>query len=623
MGEVSFADAALVLVLPPQWTPQNPPFALASLGGHLRSRGIETRLVDLNLEYFLEILTPAHMQYIRQVTAMRRDLLLQKMRLRSMLAAEASVMEEDATHLMRIDQMVERGDVWSEVARRLPSALDTLRHDQHFYNPDRLLGALNTVDMALELAALPYHPSQLALNNFYNQSYRFSLESLESATRDAWGNPFLTYMRSAAARVLSHGAKVVALSINAFSQVVPGLTLARFLKEQKPVDVHLTIGGNFFGRVADRLEKMPRFFELFCDSMVVGEGEDSLARLVRAVGASDDIGQAGEAAPHDTLYFRDGKIHRTPRPKSRMPLPEAGFLDLADLPLDRYLTPAPVLCIQASRGCYYGKCSFCDAYWGVTLDKKPIHRVVKEMAHLRERYGIRHFEFIDECLPPEEMEAMSAAIAEAGLDVRWFANARLEPGFVQAAPGIARGGATMLLWGFETGSPRILKKTAKGVDLEGRWNVLRAANEAGLWNFAYIFFGFPGETDDDADATIDAICQNTHLIHSYGRSVFSLGLHSPMARRPESFGVSEVRDVGDELSVNISFHSEAGPTPEQVTASVDRCTDRCREAYGSPLWMGLRNRENLHLYLDRFGAEKVHRWSIGPHEETAVSAFQK
>jgi hypothetical protein len=612
-------SAEVVLVLPPQWTPQNPPFALACLGGHLRSRGISTRLRDLNLDFYCDILTPEHMRFVREVARMRRQTLVQRCRMRLMVdpGASSPALARDSAHLERLDRFLEMSpDPWERAARALPDALSVMRDGEAFYVPERLLAAMATVDLALELAALPWFPSQLALNAYYNQEDEFTVDALERATRDEWTNMFRRAMREAVPDLLAEGAPLIAISINAYSQVVPGLTLARLLKEAARPGTHVGVGGNFFGRVAERLVGLPRFFELFCHSVVVGEGEEALERLARAVVDGNPL-----ADVPDAIWLDGEGVRRNRRNRPRMPLAQAGCLDLEGLDLVRYLTPEPVLCYQTSRGCYFSKCTFCDAYWGSTFDRRPLGQVVDELKRLNRRYGIRHFELIDECLPPDEMAALAQAISEAGLDLRWFANARLEDAFVDQLAGLHGSGCTMLLWGFESGARRIFKKIAKGVSFEGRWEALRASAAAGLWNFAYIFFGFPSETIEEARETIRAICEHTDIIHSYGRSVFSMGLHSPMARRPRAFGITEVVEGGEELSVDVTFTCPEGPTAEQVTLAARECTERCRAAYGSPLWMGLRNRENLHLYLARYGAARVSEWSI--EVEEAHPAFQK
>lgn len=610
-------EGGLTLVAVPQWTPQHPPFALAALGGHLRHLGVPTRLVDLNLAFYEEILTPEYLLgYAQPLAASRRQFLAGKAAMLLTLGVRGPAADREAAHLLELDRWFEeRPDPWESTARRLPGALATLRSREDFYRPERLLEALVTVDRALELAALPYFPARLALNDFRHPEVPWTLEGLEEATADPRRNLFLPFLRQQVKRVLEGRPRLVALSINAFSQVLAGLTLARLLRQALPPGTHLALGGNFFGRVADRLLERPRFFDLFCDTLMVGEGETSLSELYRRV----ESGEPLDGVP-DALVRDGGVLRRTPR-EARLPLQEIGFVDLEGLPLDRYLSPEPVVCLQASRGCYWGRCSFCDAYWGVALDRKSPDRVVAEMRHLQERYGVRHFEFIDECLPPEDMRALAREIARAGLKVRWFANARLEPAMREVVEELPAAGATMLLWGFETGSPRILKLLVKGVHPEGRWDVLRASARAGLWNFGYVFFGFPGETRAEALETVDALCRSVDVLHSYGRSVFTLGKHSPLARNPEDFGVYDLVEEGEELSPNLSWRARSGMSREEVEEVVDLCTRRCREAHGSPLWMVLRNRENLHLYLARHGAPCVAAWSM--EAAPGSPAFQK
>ena len=170
--------------------------------------------------------------------------------------------------------------------------------------------------------------------------------------------------------------------------------------------------------MADRIQKKPEFFRLFCDSLVVGEGEVAFAQLAQAV--------LDGRPPEQVARVLTAKGRGPAQPLSPVALEDLGPLDLADLPLERYFSPEPVICIQASRGCYWGQCSFCDSYWGVKLDKKSTPRLIAELRRLNELYGVRHFEFIDECLTPDDMADMARAIQASTLRIHWFANARTE-----------------------------------------------------------------------------------------------------------------------------------------------------------------------------------------------------
>ena len=97
-----------------------------------------------------------------------------------------------------------------------------------------------------------------------------------------------------------------------------------------------------------------------------------------------------------------------------------------------------------------------------------------------------------------------------------------------------------------------MKSINKGIDLEKRFEILKTANKYNIWNFAFIFFGYPLETVEDARKTIEMLCDNHDIINSYGRSVFTMGKHAKIACSPEEFGIKEIYPKENEFSTNIN-----------------------------------------------------------------------
>ena len=50
------SDKKMLLIFPPQWTPISPYFALPSLIGQLKSKGYSAKALDLNIDFFNELL---------------------------------------------------------------------------------------------------------------------------------------------------------------------------------------------------------------------------------------------------------------------------------------------------------------------------------------------------------------------------------------------------------------------------------------------------------------------------------------------------------------------------------------------------------------------------------------
>src|ERR1044072_1792383 len=69
---------------------------------------------------------------------------------------------------------------------------------------------------------------------------------------------------------------------------------------------------------------------------------------------------------------------------------QLGSYNFADLDLDSYLMPEPVIPSQASRGCHWGICAFCDHEEGYRLNYRPktARQVVDDMEFFRREYGI-------------------------------------------------------------------------------------------------------------------------------------------------------------------------------------------------------------------------------------------
>lgn len=595
------------LIFPPQWSPQNPFFALASLAGHLRAQGYEVLLRDLNVEFYDDILTPDYLHYTEERLKLDREYLEVQCRLKQMVDDISLDFQFEAARFLQIVKVLDESPrLISDLASSILDAKETFRDPRRFYNPDFLVEAFQVIDKALEVISLPYYPSRLSFNFFEQPQLELkTAELIKFATRRE-GNIFYDYFKNHIDSIIESESGYIGISINAFSQVLPGLTLAAMLKEAAPSWMTIGVGGNFFARVRDELKRHPEFFQTFCDILTCGEGEDQMSRLLGALDGDRDFSNVP-----NILYLDEEDVVRSTPAMPPLHLDELGIQDLAGLPLNRYFTPELVCTIQASKGCYWGKCTFCDTDYGIAHDVKNMDHLVAEIKHLRDTYGVRHFQFIDEAIPPLVMKDMADRFLAEDLNIHWFSNGRLETDFTpEILDHLQKAGISMVLWGVESGSERIMRLINKGIDLDRRMDILKASTQAGIWNFAYIFFGFPTETEEEAMSTIEEICSNTDIIHSYGRSVFTLGKHSILFEDAAKYGIIDVIEDAEELSTNLHYRSSQGLTDAQVDEMMRRCTHQCAEAYRYALWFFLRYRENIHLYVSRYGLDYVRNYSM-------------
>ncbi len=505
-----------LLIFPPQWIPLNPHFSLCSLAGYLKGEGHDVVVEDINIKFYRHILTPEFLDYSAGKARNSYEYLRQKLMV-TMARKDTSLSAHyESARILEIEKLFnQKGGLFHKVKADLPRAFSVIDNPEKFYDPFELVQAFNIFDRAMEIASLPYFPARIKLNDFYTPLFPLSMQGIIDFTSHKDENMFLSFMKKEATRLLKHKASLIGISINSPTQLFPGLTLARILMEKKPERCHLNIGGNYFTRLKEVLLQHPGFFRLFADSVILGEGQKPLKSLIEALERRDGFNGVPSLVYVD--QERGEPIH-TFREKP-VALNDLHHQVLDGMPLEHYFVPEPVISLQSSKGCYWQQCTFCDTDFGIEPDIKSVERLVDEMKFLNKSYGIKHFEFIDESIKPEYMDAMARRLIEEKLEITWFSNARSERAFNRERLELyKRSGLVMLLWGIETGSPRIFKLINKGVDFDHRLHILKDSYLAGIWNFAYIFFGLPTETREEAEMTINLIRDNTDIIHSYGRS---------------------------------------------------------------------------------------------------------
>lgn len=596
----------MLLIFPPQWTPVSPHFAVPSLIGQLKSEGYCAQAMDLNIDFYDKILAKKNIEASLLTIKLHFEKLKQKIvSIYSPTKKESDYTFEEKLIFFKYNKLKNfintKFEDFSKIPMFIESAKNTFKTEA-FYEPVTLIKSLNVIDKALEIVSLPYSPTKVEFDSVQNPFFKFNYESIKYFVLDRNSNIFADYYENKIQEILEKNAGFIAVSINSSSQIVAGLTLTYMLKQR--TNAHINIGGNFFGRIADELKQHKEFFEIFADSVSIEEGEGPILEVAKFF-----TGQIPIEKVSNFMYKNGDEVVLNPKMKP-IKLDQMHPMNLDEYEFSKYFAPEVVLPFQSSRGCYWGKCSFCDQDFGQNFNIKNIDKVLKEFNEFSEKYNINKFEFIDESVSPIYMNDLSEKLLENNLDVNYFCDARLETAFTaEILQKAHKAGLRMVMWGLESGSKKVMELINKGIDLDKRFEILKASKEAKIWNFAFIFFGFPAETKEDALKTIDMIIENKNIIHSYGRSVFTMGRHAKLAQEPEKYGITKVYPAEEEFSPNINFDS-SGSNPAQLKEILEKCRQECAVAYKNPLWMYLRYREWLFLYICKYGAQWVSDYSV-------------
>lgn len=280
------------LVFPPTWHPSQPYLSLPSLTGFLSQAGVKNVTQrDLGIEVLDTFLTR---DYGQEVYAKIQD---KVKRLERGRTGETGPSSEE--HYARL---VESLDRFPYLIDRIEPAKESLRGEE-FYDVERYRECLFLIDKWLEFISTLYFPTRISVvDNQFGSYSIYSSKDLLKAIRDEEQNPYVDIFRSTfLPSILNDQPDLVGVSITATSQIIPGLTLCRLIKETRP-DLHLTIGGSIFTRLVDNLRRCSSLFEL-TDDFVVFEGETALLELVNQL-----EGQRNFSKVPNLIYRQNGKI---------------------------------------------------------------------------------------------------------------------------------------------------------------------------------------------------------------------------------------------------------------------------------------------------------------------------
>jgi p-methyltransferase len=125
---------------------------------------------------------------------------------------------------------------------------------------------------------------------------------------------------------------------------------------------------------------------------------------------------------------------------------------------------------------------------------------------------------------------------EAKLDFRWVSFFRCSNADDETFELMKQSGCLGVFLGIESGDQRILNAMNKSAKLERYRYGMQRLNELGIVTFGAFIVGFPSETDDSAQNTLEFI-QSTRPIF-YTPQIYYHDLRSPVHRQATEYGIT-------------------------------------------------------------------------------------
>ncbi|RJO61840.1 MAG: radical SAM protein [Dehalococcoidia bacterium] len=321
-------------------------------------------------------------------------------------------------------------------------------------------------------------------------------------------------------------------------QLGPALILGSYLKEIIP-QLAVILGGPTMSLMAPGGIERIISSNPAIDAIVSSDGEYPLKSLVEQKRAG--IWEP-EKVPGVSCRAGATVVHQPP----------TSGPDLDSLPFAKYDSSLlarlskPEIGIVQARGCYWGKCAYCDyieIYRGnpAFRTRKP-DNFIDEMEYQLNKHSVNRFSVITEAIPPAFAEKISRIILQRKLGVIWQSFAVADKHFTSETLNlVAKAGCEFLAVGLETMTSRVLSLMHKAATGEENINFLRAAKKAGLKIKINLIPDLPTTTYREAMDSL-AIVRELHDCFSYiSYFPFEVTLSSLVGRQPEFFGLQRVR----------------------------------------------------------------------------------
>ena len=247
----------------------------------------------------------------------------------------------------------------------------------------------------------------------------------------------------------------------------------------------------------------------YVDYAIRGQGEDTFLELLAALRGSGKFSAIRGLSYKDDFGLR---VHNPDRPlKSLDEFPWPPYHRLVDP--EKYILPTflgrRTAVHHASIGCPF-RCKFCGVvpvHEGRQKTEGPA-RTAAILAHLQREYQIDAVQFYDNNFFLSESHAREQAELIAPLGLRWWAEGRVDAMLRYSDDtmhALRRSGATMIFFGAESGSDKVLAEMNKRITSSQTLELAARIRQFGIVPEFSFVFGNPADPAGDTRDTIQFI----------------------------------------------------------------------------------------------------------------------
>ncbi len=279
-------------------------------------------------------------------------------------------------------------------------------------------------------------------------------------------------------------------------------TYLEFIKEENN-DIFTVVGGPLATFYPDRIVENPNV-----DFVIRNEGEITFSELVKSLENGGNINTIKGLS-----FKKENKIvHNEQRPfiedLDSLPFPARHLIDISKYPRrELFFDAYPTDAVSTSRGCPYD-CRFCSStryMFCRTYRFRSAGNVVDEIELLKEKYGTKGLYFREDIFTvnKKRLFAICDEMIKRKIDLPWLCESRVDTVSKDKLKKMKAAGCKAIWFGCESGSQRVLDYINKEITVSQIEDTFKWCKEVGIITGAAFIVGFPGETVEDINKTIE------------------------------------------------------------------------------------------------------------------------
>lgn len=204
--------------------------------------------------------------------------------------------------------------------------------------------------------------------------------------------------------------------------------------------------------------------------------------------------------------------------------------------------------------CAY-KCAFCtqsDPDRSEVIVGEVL-QAVNDIEHLAKKYNSNYFYFLNNYFPSSTnfIKTFKEELERKNLKIYWSDCGRVNGLTLEKLQMLYDAGCRKLVFGFESGSEKILDLIDKRIKLDKVVQVLKWCKQVGIWADLELIIGLPYEGESEFMETYNFLKEHSALINNFWLNEYFVVPNSLIGKHPERYNIEMIKDIStyDELMI--------------------------------------------------------------------------